>query len=192
VRRCTPAVVVHTCAGAAAAETIGNIGLLDLFGFENFALNSFEQATAAHYTHDRRTTCETPAAVSRTTPCATAVANCVCVVVAFAQLCINYANEKLHQLFNKHIFEAELAVYAGDGVDVVGQARRPAPMQRTTVRAMQRTTYARGCRLSTWTTRPCSTLSSTRSRGCSRSSAKSVSCLCAPTTSPIRTRSWLR
>ena len=48
------------------------------------------------------------------------------------QFCINYANEKLHQLFNKHIFEAELAVYAGDGVDVVGQARRPAPMQRTT------------------------------------------------------------
>ena len=54
---------------------------------------------------------------------------------------------------------------------------------------MPRTTYARGCRLSTWTTRPCSTLSSTRSRGCSRSSAKSVSCLCAPTTSPVRTHS---
>ena len=113
------------CVGAAAVETIANIGLLDLFGFENFALNSFEQATLAQQPYNARRARHRPLyPARRRVPQPSRV--------AFAQLCINYANEKLHQLFNKHVFEAELAVYAGDGVDVVGQARRPAPMQRTT------------------------------------------------------------
>lgn len=35
----------------------------------------------------------------------------------FEQLCINYANEKLQQLFTHHIFKLEAAMYQREGVE---------------------------------------------------------------------------
>jgi myosin heavy subunit len=61
---------------SSTAPSSAFIGILDIFGFEIFEINSFEQ------------------------------------------LCINYANEKLQNLFNHHIFVMEQAQYAADGVDV--------------------------------------------------------------------------
>ncbi|KAJ1454313.1 P-loop containing nucleoside triphosphate hydrolase protein [Pelagophyceae sp. CCMP2097] len=66
---------VNAALEAPAGQVKRFIGILDIFGFEIFKINSFEQ------------------------------------------LCINFANERLQQLFNEHTFKTEASVYANEGVD---------------------------------------------------------------------------
>ena len=65
---------------AADDARIKSIGILDIFGFEVFDVNLFEQ------------------------------------------FCINYANEKLQQHFNTHIFAMEMQLYADEGIDAASVA----------------------------------------------------------------------
>eukprot|EP00966_Prymnesium_polylepis_P256923 5934538-Prymnesium_polylepis.1 len=73
-------------------------GILDIFGFENFATNSFPQVAAA----------------LRCDPRAAAAAHAAPPV---PQLCINFTNESLHNLFIEHVFKLEQEVYVREEVE---------------------------------------------------------------------------
>ncbi|CAH2077785.1 unnamed protein product [Thlaspi arvense] len=66
---------INTSLEVGKSRTGRSISILDIYGFESFKKNSFEQ------------------------------------------FCINYANERLQQHFNRHLFKLEQEEYEGDGID---------------------------------------------------------------------------
>lgn len=65
------------------------IGVLDIFGFENFSVIAF----VGNFFGDHLK------------------------INFFEQLCINWANEKLQQQFNHHVFKLEQEEYDKEGID---------------------------------------------------------------------------
>lgn len=75
------------------------IGVLDIYGFENFEVNGFEQR---EWLLLHEAVFSLPLLLSPFNYCT---------------VLINYANEKLQRHFNRHIFEVEQNLYSSEGVD---------------------------------------------------------------------------
>ena len=84
------------------------ICILDIFGFENFDVNGFERlaalARADSHAHESTHTHARARARAHTR--------------RFEQLCINYANEKLHQQFIHKMFKFEAEMYAAENINI--------------------------------------------------------------------------
>ena len=87
--------------GGDSAAALPYVGLLDIFGFENFAHNSFEQVQTRVLTRGRM---------------CWHLRFCPCGLQYALQLCINFANEKLQQFFLTCVFKEEEALHIKEGV----------------------------------------------------------------------------
>lgn len=79
-----------------------SIGLLDIFGFENFSTNRLGLRVSSPR--------HVPRALLQTKPCTLSTAS------SFEQLCINFANETLQQFFVSHVFKLEQEEYKKEDV----------------------------------------------------------------------------
>ena len=87
------------------ARLQGNIGVLDIFGFERMALNSLEQLVSVQ---------QLPLHCAAF-PQVFSAGRALTKLPLRRSQCINYTNEKLHQTFINEVFQAEIRTYLQEG-----------------------------------------------------------------------------
>lgn len=96
---------IYKPASEESSDTRHSIGLLDIFGFENFDQNRF---------------CEQTTSIDMHWYCVPDIWEfiliCVIFTFSFEQLCINFANEQLQQFFVKHVFKMEQEEYTQENI----------------------------------------------------------------------------
>ena len=93
------------------------IGILDIFGFEIFEINSFEQATPPSTTSTPPSTTSITPSTNPSIPPPSLHCPTPFLLPSFEQLCINYCNEKLQQLFIELTLKVEQEEYAREGIE---------------------------------------------------------------------------
>ena len=93
------------------------LGVLDIYGFEIFEINSFEQATPPSTTSTTPSTTSITPSTNPSIPPPSLHCPTPFLLPSFEQLCINYCNEKLQQLFIELTLKVEQEEYAREGIE---------------------------------------------------------------------------
>ena len=110
----------HRAAGGAHGSFVG---LLDIFGFENFAHNHLEQARASRRCRPAAAGSSHPLASSYSLSCHPPYLLSPSLPHpnsphTLSQLCINFANEKLQASFIQALIASQRAEYEAEGIDI--------------------------------------------------------------------------